>query len=105
MALKTPLQTIEAEVWEEAGLTGKIFPKPIGKIKYKKLAPNANNLDVKASVYLMAVKEIYSIYPEVNERKRKWFSIKKAIKHTSEDGLDALFLKLKELKHRNTLSF
>ena len=91
---KTPIETVITEVWEEAGITGNVTKKSVGIIKYKKYVPNAEALEISAEVYLMKVNKLYKSYPERLERKRKWFTIKEAIKKVDEPQLSKLLHEL-----------
>ena len=63
------------EAFEEAGVKGKIFPEMLGTYTYKKWAGLCQ-----VQLYLMEVQEIFKDWPEADFRKRKWVSLKQAIK-------------------------
>jgi len=84
------------EAWEEAGIKGKSRRKSIGSFTYPKLR-NGKPQVLKVRTFLLEVKEEAEIWPEVAERKRKWFSVEKAAELVAEDELRELLLTLDEL--------
>lgn len=74
---ETPQDAAATEAWEEAGLEGHVHAQALGLFSYAKDHEN-NNLPVIAIVFAMKVKTVHSEYPEAHQRKRKWFSPKKA---------------------------
>jgi len=74
----TPAQIAAKEAWEEAGALGTAYDVCIGVYSFEKFVQGAPNLPVIALVYPLKVKRLKSTYPEGGERRRKWFSAKKA---------------------------
>lgn len=70
------------EAIEEAGVTGTVGRKLVGKYNYEKWG---NTCRVKVFPYL--VKDVLNKWAEDNIRKRKWFSIKKALKKVKKKEL------------------
>ncbi len=81
------------EAWEEAGVRGLVHGKKIGSYTYEKQLKK-DALDVKVSVYLLAVTEIADAWPEQRERKRAWFTPAKAAAAVAEPELKELLLSL-----------
>lgn len=79
----TPVEAVAAEAWEEAGLRGRVHPQPVGLFSYQKLLEDVE-LPVIAVVYAMRVFSAASTYPEAHERKRKWFTPRKAAARLSD---------------------
>ncbi|MDB0061637.1 NUDIX hydrolase [Octadecabacter sp.] len=74
---ETPMDAAATEAFEEAGVRGKIYPRPIGVFSYYKVR-SQDELPCMAVVYPLKVKKILKRWPEDRERERKWVSRKKA---------------------------
>lgn len=74
---ETPMDAAATEAFEEAGVKGKIFPRPIGVFSYYKVR-SEDELPCIAVVYPLKVKKVMNRWPERKERKRKWVSRKRA---------------------------
>jgi 8-oxo-dGTP pyrophosphatase MutT (NUDIX family) len=74
---QTPMDAAATEAFEEAGVRGKIEPRPIGVFSYYKVH-SKNELPCIAVVYPLKVKKVLRTWPERKERNRKWLSRKKA---------------------------
>jgi 8-oxo-dGTP pyrophosphatase MutT (NUDIX family) len=95
MAGKTDAQAAAQEAWEEAGIKpNKISPVPIGSYRYAKAGNNGIVTPVEAMVYLLRVDSLAKNYPEVTQRKRKWFTPQEAAERVNEMGLKNLLLNL-----------
>ncbi|MGB1265213.1 MAG: NUDIX hydrolase [Nereida ignava] len=90
MADTTPSDAAATEAFEEAGVEGKIYKTCIGLYSYTKQMDDMPNLPCVAMVYPLKVKKILKDYPEVDQRKRKWFSQSKAAKKVDEPELRAI---------------
>ncbi|QQA41582.1 NUDIX hydrolase [Pelagovum pacificum] len=77
MGRTTPSRAAAIEAWEEAGLEGKVEAQPLGLVSYQKRF-GKSEVPVIAVVYAMEVTRVADDYPEKGQRKRKWFSPKKA---------------------------
>ena len=75
------------EAWEEAGVVGKAYDRCLGLYSYTKVIAPKAGLPCVAMVYPVAVKSLQSDYPEAGERRRKWFSQKKAAQMLQEPEL------------------
>lgn len=77
------------EAEEEAGVTGKISVKPIGTFTYLKRG-EATFSRVAVLAFVLWVTEEQDVWPEAEERKRKWVSPRIAAKLVQEPQLSAL---------------
>ena len=84
----TPAEAAATEAYEEAGVSGKTFNICLGLYSYTKMmAGDDMDLPCAVSVFPVKVKKVLRDYPEKAERKRKWFSIKKAAGKVREPEL------------------
>ncbi|MEM9583470.1 MAG: NUDIX hydrolase [Pseudomonadota bacterium] len=83
----TPAEAATAEAFEEAGVEGKSFNICLGLYSYTKIMSGTDNLPCAVSVFPVKVKKLLETYPEAKERKRKWFSQKKAAAQVREPEL------------------
>ncbi|MBS8229152.1 NUDIX domain-containing protein [Vannielia litorea] len=83
-------QAAAQEAWEEAGALGKSLPHSLGVYSYSKLSGPRKGLPCLVAVYPMQVTRLRRKYPECKQRKRKWFSLKKAAAKVSEPELRAI---------------
>ncbi|KIC43776.1 NUDIX hydrolase [Ruegeria sp. ANG-S4] len=74
----TPSQSASREAWEEAGVVGLCERRPIGQFTYVKNRSGKGAAMVMVEVFPLYVQRVSTRYPESDERKRKWFSPKKA---------------------------
>ena len=74
---ETPADAAATEAFEEAGLRGKVDNRPIGVFSYYKVL-SEDELPCIAVVYPLRVKKAVNNWPEREERRRKWFSRKRA---------------------------
>lgn len=73
----TPAESAAKEAWEEAGVMGQPYDMCLGVYSFEK-AYNALELPVMGLVFPLKVKQVKRSYPESNQRRRQWFSPKKA---------------------------
>ncbi len=83
----TPAQAAATEAYEEAGVEGKLFNVCLGIYSYTKVMSDTDDLPCVVSVFPIKVKKVHDTYPEADERKRKWFSQKKATARVREPEL------------------
>ena len=83
----TPAEAAETEAWEEAGVQGTASPVCLGIFSYSKELDPGETLPCVVAVFPLKVKKLLNDYPEKSERRRKWFSQKKAAKMVSEPEL------------------
>ena len=77
------------EAWEEAGVRGRARRGKTGSFSYGKRR-NSGVLPVRVMVYLLEVTEVAKTWPEIEERRRAWFSPAKAADAVEELELKAL---------------
>lgn len=85
----TPQEAVAIEAWEEAGLKGKVHPRPLGVFSYLKRR-GKSRLPVIAVLYAMEVTKAHSKWPEKKERRRDWASPKKAAARLSDRQLASM---------------
>ncbi|WP_375172940.1 NUDIX hydrolase [Pseudooceanicola sp.] len=79
------------EAWEEAGVKkGKTEPEAIGTYTYQKGLPGNWSIAVKTLVFPVEVIALASDFPEVDQRKRQWFSPEEAAERVDEPELKAI---------------
>jgi 8-oxo-dGTP pyrophosphatase MutT (NUDIX family) len=84
------------EAKEEAGVTGKVKPKPIGSYTYPKTdAAGARSLRV--DVFLLMVRREKDRWPEQDQRRRAWFDVREAGKEVGESKLRRLIKGVEKL--------
>ena len=87
---KKPWRAAEIEALEEAGAAGFISHQPIGSYTYDKRLENGQKLRCRVTLYPMFVEKLKRQWKERAERKRHWFSPKKAAKHVNEQELSEI---------------
>jgi len=76
------------EAWEEAGVRrGKVSRKPIGSFETTKTVAGRIEAPCEVKVFEVKVAQTVKKYPEVEDRDRRWVSIKKARKLVEDQGL------------------
>ncbi|WP_085865132.1 NUDIX hydrolase [Pseudooctadecabacter jejudonensis] len=83
---QTPADAAATEAYEEAGVSGKIAPHPVGVFSYYKVR-SEDELPCMAVVYPLKVKKVHRKWPEKKERERTWVSRKKAVAMISDPEL------------------
>jgi 8-oxo-dGTP pyrophosphatase MutT (NUDIX family) len=81
------------EAFEEAGIKGKIDPKPIGSFRHIKQHLLLGDLEVDIQVHPLAVQKELGDWPERGERARKWFGIREAAAQVDSDALRKLIVR------------
>lgn len=86
MHKQTPAEAAATEAYEEAGLSGEALDLCLGVFTYS--SPHKlNNAPIVTMVYPVHVRNTHSDWPEKHQRRRKWFSQRKAAKKLSEPEL------------------
>jgi len=75
---KTPQLVAQQEAWEEAGVKGKVVNLCLGVYSYRKRTAQGVILPCIALIYPVRVDKLQKNWPELGQRRRKWFSPKKA---------------------------
>ncbi len=83
----TPAEAAATEAFEEAGATGEIGTRCQGIYSYIKSGGNDGDLQCVVAVFPLKVLKTRRKYPEAKERRRKWFSRKKAAARVDEPEL------------------
>lgn len=91
---KKPWEAAKIEALEEAGAVGWISDQAIGRYHYAKRLAKGRKLRTRVVVYPMLVEKLKRRWKERKERKRHWFSLKKAAKLVDEPELTDLLLAL-----------
>lgn len=88
MDKQTPAQSAAQEAWEEAGVIGKPQDRCLGLFSYLKVTADGDkDLPCLAMVYPVLVQSLAADFPEKDQRRRKWFSPRKAAERVSEPEL------------------
>ncbi|MGB8814550.1 MAG: NUDIX hydrolase [Paracoccaceae bacterium] len=90
----SPEATAAREAFEEAGVEGLVADHCIGVFSYGKGLgkPEGPRVTVPClvTVFPLRVKELVDKFPEIRERRRKWFTPKKAARRVAEPELQAM---------------
>ena len=86
----TPAQSAAQEAWEEAGVKGKPFERCLGIYSYSKSYEGVGRFPCVVMVYGVQVKSLSANFPEKGQRRRRWFSPKKAASKVLEPELAKL---------------
>lgn len=86
----SPEATAAQEAWEEAGIKGIVDPACIGLFAYDKILAPEKTVPCAVAVYALEVREIHDVYPERRLRRRKWFTIERAMTKVNEAELRAV---------------
>jgi 8-oxo-dGTP pyrophosphatase MutT (NUDIX family) len=84
---KTPAECALQEAWEEAGVIGKSRDRCLGIFSFKKIVSLENTFPCVGMIYPVRVTSLKTNFPEAGQRRRKWFSQKKAALRISEPEL------------------
>ena len=87
---KSLAEAAAQEAFEEAGVTGTVDPRPIGSFRHVKQMVGTGDLEVSIVVHPMWVDREFQKWPEIGERKRKWFSPKDAARRVESLELGEL---------------
>ncbi|MDX8347309.1 NUDIX hydrolase [Cognatiyoonia sp. IB215446] len=97
MHKQTPANAAATEAFEEAGLSGDAVDQCLGVYTYSK-PQKVDNAPIVTLVYPLHVRNVHSKWPEKHERRRKWFSQRKAVKKLSEPELKRIVATFKPKK-------
>ena len=93
---KKPWRAAEIEALEEAGAIGSIGSDVIGTYDYLKRLPDGQAVPCRVTVYPMIVEKLKLDWKERRQRRRRWFSPKKAAKLVDEKDLGELLSRLRD---------
>lgn len=89
----SPAETAAQEAWEEGGVKGKLHDMCLGIYDYDKVLETGTDLPVSVAVFPIKVKKLADDFPEKGQRRRKWFSPKKAASRVQEPELKKILRK------------
>ncbi len=90
MRQRTEAGAAEREAYEEAGVRGTIGARSIGMFGYLKGLGKGRSIHCIVRVFPLEVSEMLRKYPEIGQRRVKWFSRAKAARKVGEPDLSAL---------------
>lgn len=98
---KTLAEAAAQEAFEEGGVTGTVDPKPIGTFRHIKQQVPPGDVEVNIVVHPLWVDHELPKWPELGQRKRKWFTVKDAAKRVDSPELSELIRQSakKSLRH------
>jgi len=87
IAGKTDAQAAAQEALEEAGIEGEVQEAPLGSYYYVKMFDDGSTKPAQAIIFSMRVTSQRRKWPEMLERRRKWYRAQKAAKMAFEPDL------------------
>lgn len=96
-----PAAAAAQEAWEEAGVRGRAVDHCLGLYAYDKWIDSSLSLPCIVAVFPVEVRKLDKSFPEVGERKRKWFSPKKAASKVDEPELKTLLMHFDPVRFSN----
>ena len=87
---KTPAEAAAIEAWEEAGIRGVVSQTCAGFYSYLKRLPDGSQTSCIVAVFPLEVRKLEKDFPEVGERRLKWFSRRKAASRVEEPDLQKI---------------
>lgn len=78
------------EAFEEAGVSGRVAPEPLGSFDYRKRMGHGLEMPCRAAVFAIEVTHLAARYPEHKQRQRQWYPAREAAFLVAEPGLRAL---------------
>ena len=89
---KSLAEAAAQEAYEEAGVRGTIDAVPVGSFDHVKQHLPTGLLEVRILVHPLNVAVELPKWPEIDQRRRKWFSVEEATKKVDSEQLRALIL-------------
>jgi len=90
---KTLAEAAAQAAFEEAGVRGTVNPTPAGIFRHVKQLFAIGEIEVDIVVHHLWVDRELEKWPEVGQRKRKWFKAKEAAKRVGSSELSELILR------------
>jgi 8-oxo-dGTP pyrophosphatase MutT (NUDIX family) len=87
---KAPHHSAAREAFEEAGVVGVVRPKPLGTFAYRKRLKNGASIVCEVKVYPLRVLRQSDQWPERQQRKTRWLSVKEAAQAVQEPMLSRI---------------
>lgn len=89
---KSLAEAAAQEAYEEAGVRGTVDPNPIGTFRHVKQLLAVGPLEVSIVVHPLWVDRELPRWPELGQRKRRWFKPKEAARRVDSPELGSLIL-------------
>jgi 8-oxo-dGTP pyrophosphatase MutT (NUDIX family) len=80
----SPQDVARREAWEEAGVRGDVRKTCLGQFPYQKWFSKGLERPCNVSVYPIKVRNLSVHFPEAKQRRRKWFTPRKAAEKVAE---------------------
>lgn len=90
MKNRTLAEAALQEAWEEAGVSGRVEPVPLGHFSYRKLVRRGVPVTCRCAVFRVTVDSLAEHYPEQPKRERRWMPAADAARVVDETELQAL---------------
>lgn len=87
---QTEAGSATVEAFEEAGVEGRAEPICLGTYSYDKLVDNGKAVPLRVALFPLRVRKLRRKYPEADQRKRRWFSPKRAAEMVDEADLKTI---------------
>lgn len=100
---KKPWRAAEIEALEEAGAVGYISDTAIGHYHYDKRMEDGKKIPCRVTLYPMVVGKLKRRWKERKQRRRHWFSPKKAAKLVEEKELSELLREVADSRKTITI--
>lgn len=84
---KAPHEAAAVEAFEEAGVRGRVFDHVLGMYSYEKALEDGEMLPCIVTLFPLKVQSLAQDFPEAGERRRKWFTPRKAANKVDEPEL------------------
>jgi len=94
MSGKNLAEAAAQEAFEEAGVEGSIEPEPLGWFVHEKQHVLFGTMAVRIAVHRLAVERVLATWPEIDQRQRRWFTVKEASEQVKSPALAALIRQL-----------
>ena len=85
-----PAENAAREAFEEAGVTGKISAKPVGRYHYLKERKDGGGIPCSVDVFTLEVTKQLDDWPEKNSRELAWLPLDQAAARVTEPSLRQL---------------
>ena len=83
----SPARSAAKEAWEEAGVTGRVERRALGRYQYEKWSGVCTVL-----LYRLEVDQVHRAWPEAHVRRRRWFTPRAAAARVGSPQLAAAIL-------------
>jgi 8-oxo-dGTP pyrophosphatase MutT (NUDIX family) len=87
MAHLVDMNAARQEAFEEAGIAGRMRRKRIGIYTYRKINPAGPSQLCEVKVFALEVRRELKSWPEMRQRRRRWFAVAKAAQKINEAQL------------------